>query len=215
LTDRQARYTLLSKGEAWYEAERPAEAQPYVEKFEAYLLREKGIGIDKQRLAEVERIQMLLIMLEWHEGTPEWLKKTRAMEIEQGPQKINEYNERPVLPDPFGVITGPSPTREKEPPIPSSRTSPVTAKPTTAALTTEPQPGGIVHGRVKRFNQEKGYGFIQPDDGKPDIFVHKNRLAAGLSTLHQHDRVTFMVGKGMKGQEAQDVRLEKSTGGST
>ncbi|RCL03487.1 MAG: cold shock protein (CspA family) [Candidatus Tokpelaia sp. JSC161] len=59
-------------------------------------------------------------------------------------------------------------------------------------------------GAVKFFNHEKGYGFIQPDDGSPDIFVHVSALQASrLSSLKDRQRVAFDIepdrhGKGPK-----------------
>ena len=47
-------------------------------------------------------------------------------------------------------------------------------------------------GTVKWFNPTKGYGFIEPEDGSNDVFVHISALqAAGLDTLHEGDKVSF------------------------
>jgi CspA family cold shock protein len=75
----------------------------------------------------------------------------------------------------------------------------------------ECRPAGAVSqtGEVVKFNAERGYGFIQPDGGGKQLFVHKNRFAPGLSILRERERVRFKVGKGMKGPEAQDVRREE------
>jgi cold shock protein len=49
-------------------------------------------------------------------------------------------------------------------------------------------------GKVKFFNTAKGFGFIQPEDGSRDVFVHVSAVqAAGLQTLHEGDRVSFDV----------------------
>lgn len=49
-------------------------------------------------------------------------------------------------------------------------------------------------GTVKWFNQQKGFGFIQPEDGSTDIFVHKSALElAGMSTLSEGQRVHFEI----------------------
>ena len=49
-------------------------------------------------------------------------------------------------------------------------------------------------GRVKFFNAAKGFGFIQPEDGSKDVYVHISAVqAAGLQTLRQGDRVSFDV----------------------
>ena len=61
-------------------------------------------------------------------------------------------------------------------------------------------------GTVKWFNDEKGYGFIQRDDGE-DIFVHYSAIKAlGFRSLGEGDRVEFTVGQGRKGPAAQDVQ---------
>jgi CspA family cold shock protein len=49
-------------------------------------------------------------------------------------------------------------------------------------------------GTVKFFNAQKGYGFIAPQDGSPDVFVHISAVEqAGLSTLHEGQKVSFDV----------------------
>ena len=62
-------------------------------------------------------------------------------------------------------------------------------------------------GRVKWFSEQKGYGFIAPDAGGPDIFVHISQLTGGLATLYEGQPVSYIIGKGPKGRDqAQDVR---------
>jgi len=64
-------------------------------------------------------------------------------------------------------------------------------------------------GTVKWFNAEKGYGFIQQEEG-PDVFVHFTAIQAeGFRTLHEGDRVEFEVepGRGGKGPQAKNVRV--------
>ena len=102
LTNRPARYARLFNGDTFELATVPAEMQTYIHAFDAYV-RER-IAPEKANLAQIERIQALLTMLEWREGTPEWLERTRYMEIEHGEDKINEYKERPVLPEPRIVV---------------------------------------------------------------------------------------------------------------
>ena len=61
-------------------------------------------------------------------------------------------------------------------------------------------------GTVKWFNAEKGYGFIQREDGD-DVFVHFSAIQGeGYRTLEEGQRVEFDVGPGKKGEEAQNVR---------
>ena len=58
-------------------------------------------------------------------------------------------------------------------------------------------------GTVKFFNEDKGYGFIQPDDGGQDSFVHISAVqAAGLSTLTKDQRVSYEVETGRNGKES-------------
>ena len=56
-------------------------------------------------------------------------------------------------------------------------------------------------GTVKFFNATKGFGFIQPQDGSKDVFVHISAVeAAGLGTLSENQKVSFDIEKGMNGK---------------
>ena len=58
-------------------------------------------------------------------------------------------------------------------------------------------------GTVKFFNSTKGFGFIQPDDGSKDVFVHVSAVeSAGLGSLTENQRVSFDVQKGANGKSA-------------
>jgi CspA family cold shock protein len=58
-------------------------------------------------------------------------------------------------------------------------------------------------GTVKWFNSQKGYGFIGPDDGSKDVFVHISALErAGLSTLQEGQRVSYELEAGRQGKNA-------------
>lgn len=58
-------------------------------------------------------------------------------------------------------------------------------------------------GTVKFFNTDKGYGFIQPDDGSSDSFVHISAVqAAGMQTLDRDQRVNYDVERGNNGKES-------------
>ena len=58
-------------------------------------------------------------------------------------------------------------------------------------------------GTVKFFNTDKGYGFIQPDDGSPDSFVHITAVqAAGMDTLNKEQRLSYDVEMGRNGKES-------------
>lgn len=67
----------------------------------------------------------------------------------------------------------------------------------------------MANGTVKWFNDSKGFGFIQQENG-PDVFVHQSQIVAdGHRTLSEGDQVTFDVEKGPKGPQAVKVRLVK------
>ena len=58
-------------------------------------------------------------------------------------------------------------------------------------------------GTVKWFNAKKGYGFIQPDDGSKDVFVHVSAVeVSGLGTLNEGQKVSFDVERGQQGKVA-------------
>lgn len=62
-------------------------------------------------------------------------------------------------------------------------------------------------GTVKWFNAEKGFGFIQPDDGSADVFVHYSAiLDPGYKSLDENQKVEFEVTQGPKGPQAENVR---------
>ncbi|MGH8641438.1 MAG: cold-shock protein [Burkholderiales bacterium] len=60
-------------------------------------------------------------------------------------------------------------------------------------------------GTVKWFNPAKGFGFIQPDDGSKDVFVHISAVErAGLGTLKEGQKVQFDLAKGKDGKTSAD-----------
>ena len=64
-------------------------------------------------------------------------------------------------------------------------------------------------GVVKWFNAEKGFGFIEPDDGGPDLFVHFTAIASGgFRSLDEGQRVEFQTTQGPKGPQADAVEPE-------
>jgi cold shock protein len=64
----------------------------------------------------------------------------------------------------------------------------------------------MAQGTVKWFNGEKGFGFIAPDDGSKDVFVHYSEVqGSGFRTLEENQRVQFEVEQGPKGPQAVGV----------
>ncbi|HYJ60428.1 MAG TPA: cold-shock protein [Actinomycetota bacterium] len=62
-------------------------------------------------------------------------------------------------------------------------------------------------GTVKWFNPEKGFGFITPDDGSADVFVHFSAIAGeGYRNLEENQKVEFDVTQGQKGPQAANVK---------
>lgn len=62
-------------------------------------------------------------------------------------------------------------------------------------------------GTVKWFNDQKGFGFIAPESGSKDVFVHQSAItAAGFRSLSEGDRVEFSIEQGLKGPSAANVQ---------
>ena len=63
-------------------------------------------------------------------------------------------------------------------------------------------------GTVKWFSSEKGFGFITPDDGSKDLFVHQSAIAGdGFRSLQEGAKVTYTAEAGDKGPRAVDVQV--------
>ncbi len=64
----------------------------------------------------------------------------------------------------------------------------------------------MARGTVKWFNEQKGFGFIVPDDGGEDLFVHHSNIAGeGFKTLKEGQAVQYTPAQGKKGPEAKAV----------
>ncbi len=63
-----------------------------------------------------------------------------------------------------------------------------------------------VQGTVKLFNEAKGFGFIAQDDGGQDVFAHYSAIqGSGFKTLAEGQKVTFVLGQGQKGPQAEQI----------
>ncbi|WJG10393.1 cold-shock protein [Aliiglaciecola sp. LCG003] len=63
-------------------------------------------------------------------------------------------------------------------------------------------------GTVKWFNADKGFGFITPDDGGADVFVHFRAITIeGYKTLNEGQKVSFEIEQGQKGPQAANVTI--------
>jgi cold shock protein len=71
-------------------------------------------------------------------------------------------------------------------------------------------------GTIKWFNNEKGYGFITPDDGSEDLFVHYTGIAGGggFKSLDEGEKVTYEAVQGRRGMQAENVSKGPSSGRS-
>lgn len=66
-----------------------------------------------------------------------------------------------------------------------------------------------VSGTVKFFNAQKGYGFVQPEDGSKDVFLHVSALErAGIHALNEGDKITFVVEDDKRGRGKQAGQVE-------
>lgn len=62
-------------------------------------------------------------------------------------------------------------------------------------------------GTIKFFNTQKGFGFIKPDNGGNDLFVHANNVEGDVQALREGQKVEYVEGSGRKGPEAHEVSI--------
>lgn len=66
-----------------------------------------------------------------------------------------------------------------------------------------------IKGTVKFFNTAKGYGFVQPEDGSKDIFIHISALErAGIASVYEGDKLSFVIEDDRKGRGKQAGQIE-------
>ena len=77
-----------------------------------------------------------------------------------------------------------------------------------AHQSTSKEKDSMAEGTVKWFNNEKGFGFIAPDGGGADVFVHYSAITGnGYKSLEENQRVEFETTQGQKGPQAANVRV--------
>jgi CspA family cold shock protein len=66
----------------------------------------------------------------------------------------------------------------------------------------------MVEGKVKFFNEQKGFGFVMPESGGGDVYIHASALRrSGLSSLATEQRIRYSTRQGMKGVEVDRIEL--------
>ncbi|GAB4156146.1 MAG: TIGR03986 family CRISPR-associated RAMP protein [Candidatus Promineifilaceae bacterium] len=188
--DRQQRYQTLFTKSGWAQptlSEAPT-IDAYKDLFEKYVLSQ--LKVEVQEFKSLPRIQMLLSMLRWWKRDNNWLETTRYMEIRSGSEKLDEYSERPVLPDPIEVVENGSPVVGELYHPPTQRF--------------EKREGKRLIGTVAYFKRS---GAIIPDGKDDKIKVHKRALPTGIETLKEGQRVAFTVIQEESGPQAYDIEL--------
>ena len=68
-----------------------------------------------------------------------------------------------------------------------------------------------ISGTLKFYNAAKGFGFVTPEDGSKDVFIHATALErAGIHSLNEGDKITFVLEDDRKGRGKQAVQLKKA-----
>ena len=69
----------------------------------------------------------------------------------------------------------------------------------------------MANGKIKWFNMKKGYGFIEPENGEKDVFIHASAVkAAGFRYLSEGDKISFDLEDGPKGPNATNLKKIES-----
>jgi len=68
-----------------------------------------------------------------------------------------------------------------------------------------------ITGTMKFYNSAKGFGFVQPEDGSKDVFVHATALeAAGIRALNEGDKISFVLEDDRRGRGKQAAQIQKA-----
>lgn len=196
LTDCQQRYRRLFQDRTWASGETDVGnvAQRAIEAFEECIRANDTLNpTGATSLAEVWRIRTLLAMLSW--PGPEPAKdKTRYLEIEHL-ENGNEYKNRPVLPEPLSVSSGPSALVHQAP------------KNEVRPLGPDGVPLGFEKGTIKMYQRgaRDWYGFIIPESGGANVYFQRANLARGVSEVKPRQMVIFRRVLGMRGPDADEI----------
>lgn len=200
--ERKARYQQLCDDGGWVSGERAdaeAIARQAVAEFEQQVLAALGEAQRASHLEDLDRVRALLALLSWPGPAPDRVSYPEIGRRMPTPRP-NEFRYRPVLPPPGALVKTVRPTPARQVGIvPRADRAP------------REIPPGYTRGRVLKFGlgANQSYGYIRPEGGGQDLFVHRSKLAAGLTALSPGQRVVFKVVRAADGKlSAEDVRLE-------
>lgn len=199
LINRIKRYSQLFDGDDWASGEEAENTNNATERaiqtFEEFVLASQ-VQANVKRFDDLERIKQLRAMLQWPGPDPE---RTRYLEIERyDPNarrgKRNEYDGRPVLPRPLTVLG------VKETPV---------APPPAFNVMQPSLPPGFQWATVMKWGLggNASYGFIQPDGGGAQVFVHISVTPNGNTPLIDGERIMFKARREARGMVATEIRL--------
>jgi len=166
---------------------------------------QRGIGIDEPlteaKIDDLQAPEMPQV------GNGEEPRKTSSRKARQRTEKPSGEH-RSGGPSGEHRSGGPSGEHRSDVPSGEHRTTQVPRDTRTPGRPTPVGDASDASGTVKFFNSGRGYGFIQPDDGGKDLFVHFSAIASdGFKTLDNGSRVAYEVGEGRNGPEAREVRV--------